>query len=56
MCFKASQCVSLVRKGKKGKDGKEKGKGDKNKEGEVAPVEELPRDPIKEAELLLMQR
>ncbi|XP_053402100.1 hydrocephalus-inducing protein homolog isoform X11 [Mercenaria mercenaria] len=44
------------KKGKKGKDGKEKGKGEKGKDGEAGPAEEVPRDPIKEAELLLMQR
>lgn len=52
----SSQFVACYRKGKKGKDGKEKGKGEKGKEGEVAPAEEIPRDPVKEAELLLMQR
>ena len=35
---------------------KGKGKGEKGKDGEAAPVEEVPRDPVKEAELLLMQR
>lgn len=38
------------------KDVKEKGKGEKGKDCEAATAEEIPRDPIKEAELLLMQR
>ena len=42
-------------KAKKGKDAKKDGK-DKAKEMEPAQMEEPVRDPIKEAELLLMQR
>ncbi|XP_052816168.1 hydrocephalus-inducing protein homolog isoform X2 [Mya arenaria] len=44
------------KKPKKGKDGKD-GKGkEKGKEGDAPPPEEVQRDPIKEAELLLMQK
>jgi len=50
-------CLCVHRKAKKGKEGEKGGKGkDKgSKEGEC-PLEEVPRDPIKEAELLLMQK
>jgi hypothetical protein len=48
-------CMYISRKGKKGKDNKEKVKGEKGKD-EAVTAEEVPRDPIKEAEILLMQR
>ena len=47
--------LTILRAKKKAKDPKKDGK-DKAKEGEVVPIEEPVRDPVKEQELLLMQR